>query len=221
MAAGAIVGGLIKLGQWALFGGTKRTLLTAGAAVYGANEAGNAIAPEFTAAARQSAADLAGRAVDAATGAAWDVADDRIADMVFDNIVSKLGVAREDFDRWYETIDPLQTATVFASLEGINMAAKAVGLGGMSHTSLAFAAIAFRFADEYGLLDKVGDLLVETGFLDRDTVNSIPLIGQDFESAAEDPADTVSEPEAQPVAPETPAPAVSAPPQVEWVAPVM
>jgi hypothetical protein len=206
--AGKVGLGLLKFGGKLFFGGPIRATASSAATVYGANHVGNQIAPEFTQAARDKAADLGGRAVDAVTGAAKEMADDKIADMVYNNIFSKFGFGREEFDEWYEKIDPIETAAVFASLEGVNMAVKAVGMKGFSHSSLAFAAIAFRFADEYGLLDKVGDLLVDNNILERDTVEKIPFIGS-FNGAAEDVGSN-NNPQEQPEEPKVEPPASTA-----------
>lgn len=80
--------------------------------------------------------------------------DSGLAGLVYNNVVSRLGVEREEFDKWWETIDPTQLGKTVAWMKGIDLALDTVGLDIVSTKQVLMAAVAWHFLVDKGYAAK-------------------------------------------------------------------
>lgn len=188
--AGVVLRGLGIVFGKSVGGFVGRGMLAGGAGVvaYGA-------APETTGKVAETVATAAGKAYEVAEPAIggivdagkegvnklWDMgkeaADEKLEDLIYNNLLAPLGVEREKFDKWYETLNPVALTGTFAAIKGVDFALERIGINVIDIKGAAILAIGYHFLAREGMAKQGLDYLVDSGVITRETVGKFPIIG--------------------------------------------
>lgn len=149
MAAGAALGIIGRL----LFGGTLRTMFTAGTAAYVANEVTDG-------AVMDTAQE---RIIDPAKDALFNQVDDGLADLLYNNLFMHI-TDRQTFDEYWEKINPTALGATFGAIKAADIALdKTLGIDLLSTKQVAVIAVGYHLINQMGLVGKAKDYLRDAG----------------------------------------------------------
>lgn len=106
-----------------------------------------------------------------------EAADEKLEDLIYNNLLAPLGVEREKFDKWYETLNPVALTGTFAAIKGVDFALERIGINVIDIKGAAILAIGYHFLAREGMAKQGLEYLVDSGVITRETVGKFPIIG--------------------------------------------